>query len=149
MLNIVPEDIIRSICKPYIETLDQEKSTSYIEDMKSAIGAALQKQIDQLESWCASIKILTQNTISSAAGWAAQIAAIATPDPSAPKAGAAVMVSLKNSVSEAKGEINMASSQLEEVTGTLDLWGLSYPNAISDISSLLTTCKTVLNAIPV
>ena len=34
--------------------------------------------------------------IPSASTWAAQIVAIATPDPTAPKAGAASLVSLKN-----------------------------------------------------
>ena len=148
MLNITVENVIRSVCKDYIDTLPEDTATEYVNRLKTAISSEIQSQIDQLESWCSSIQVTAENTISSAATWAVQIPAIATPEPAAPKTGAAALVSLKNSVAQAKAQINMASSQLDEVVGTIENWRITLPAAISTLHNLINTCKNALNAIP-
>lgn len=148
MLAITSELVIRSICKEYLDILG-DKAQAYLHRLEEAIGDSVQLQIDQLESWCSSIQTTANNTLSSAATWAVQIPAIATPEPAAPKTGAAALVSLKNSVSQAKAQISMADSQLGEITNTLSNWRIPVPSTLTSLQDLVNLCKTTLDNIPI
>lgn len=50
-LGIDPKMVIRATCKKYIDTLPTDQAEAYVEEMRSAVGEAIQQKIDEAETW--------------------------------------------------------------------------------------------------
>lgn len=147
-LGIDVDTVIRTKCKDYLETLG-DQAESYVQEMKDAAKDAIQAQIDKAEALLKSVQDTAESCISNAPTWSAQVVAIAVPDPMAPKSGAAVLVSLKNSVSMAKANLSSASAQLLDLLGTINGLGVPVPPVVNTASKSITTAQSALDAIPI
>ena len=117
--------------------------------MKDAAQAAIQAKIDEAEALLESIEETANTCISNATTWSAQITAIAVPDPMAPKAAAASLVSLKNAVSMAKANLSVASSQLLSLTAICGGFGLPLPAPVTAAAALINSASSALSIIPI
>ena len=147
MLNLSPVKIIESLNKEYLDTLNSQEKVKYINSIKESTSVYLDAQIAEMEGIYNSVKTTLNNTLQSAATWAIQIPLIATPEPAAPKTGAATLVSLKNSVSQAKAQVESAASQLEQLKMGLSLWRME-DSSVSNLFTLLSEVRNALNLIP-
>lgn len=50
-LGIDSKMVIRATCKKYIDTLPTDQAEAYVEEMRSAVGEAIQQKIDEAETW--------------------------------------------------------------------------------------------------
>ena len=143
-IGITSDQIIEAKCSPYLETIEsEEEKQAFLQRMKDAAKTFIQNFINKINAILDSITETCNKIISSASTWAAQIVAIATPDPTAPKAGAASMVSLKNSVE------SIANAQMAEVNEFVSLAGVGVPPIIETTTSLLSSADSALQAIPI
>lgn len=147
-LGLTVDSVIRVKCKPYLDTLPEDKANAYIQRMKDAAGETIQFKIDEAEAILTSIQDTTQTCINNASSWATQIAAIAVPDVQAPKAGAASLLSLQNAVKMAKANLSVSSAQAETIQIILLGLGTGIPQVVIDAITAIDTANTALNSIP-
>lgn len=147
-LGLTVDSVIRVKCKPYLDTLSEDKANAYIQRMKDAAGDTIQLKIDEAEAILSSIQSTTQTCISNASSWATQISAIAVPDVQAPKAGAASLASLKNAVKMAKANLSVSSAQAETIQIILLGLGIGTSQIVTDSIAAISTAKEALDAIP-
>ena len=161
-IGITPDQVLQAKNAEYLATLEpQEGDTEeekeekakrkeeFLNKLKDAAKEAIQAIIDKINAIIDSIIETCEKIIAAAESWAAQIVAIATPDPTAPKAGAASAVSLKNSVAMAKSNLAIANAQISEVNQLVAMTGLPTPEVVNTTAQLISTASSVLNAIPV
>lgn len=149
-IGITPDQIIEAKCSAYLETLSsEEEKQKFLQGMKDAAKTFIQNFIDKVNATLDSITETCNKIISSASTWSAQIVAIAIPDPMAPKAGAASLISLKNSVEMAKANLSVANAQMAEVNEFVSLAGVGVPPIIETTTSLLSSANSALQAIPI
>jgi hypothetical protein len=149
-IGITSDQIIEAKCSPYLETIEsEEEKQAFLQRMKDAAKTFIQNFINKINAILDSITETCNKIISSASTWAAQIVAIATPDPTAPKAGAASLVSLKNSVEMAKSNLSIANAQMAEVNEFVSLAGVGVPPIVETTTSLLSSADYALQAIPI
>lgn len=55
--------VIRATCKKYIDTLPTDQAEAYVEEMRSAVGEAIQQKIDEAETWLTAAETSAQNAI--------------------------------------------------------------------------------------
>ena len=149
-LNITVDNVLEAKTSEYLATLPTEEDrVNFINSLKESSGQYIQKKIDEAEALLVGIQTTANNAISCSTTWAAQIAAIAVPDPTAPKAGAAALVSLSNSVSMAKGNLQTSNAQLLQLQEMIEMMGVSMPSIVDTTKSLLDQAISALNSIPI
>lgn len=112
----------------------------------------LNQKIAEAEALYKGIKTTADNVITAAKVWPGQISAIiSTPDPMAPIASAATLVSLQQAVSMAKANIDSAAGQLSQLQTIILAFGFTSGgpvDIINSLSSLVNTASTALSVIP-
>lgn len=149
-LGITVDQIIENKFGPYLDSLTPEKRQEFLNSMKEAAMDMLNQKIAEAEALYKGIKTTADNVIIASSEWAYQLPLIAVPDPMAPKSSAAVLVSLKQSVSMAKANIDSAAGQLSQQTIILAFGFTSGGpvDIINSLSSLVNTASTALSVIP-
>lgn len=149
-IGITSDQIIEAKCKPYLDTVEsEEEKQAFLQRMKDAAKTFIQNFINKINAILDAITETCNKIIASASTWAAQIVAIAVPDPMAPKAGAASAVSLKNSVEMAKANLSVANAQMAEVNGFVSMAGVGVLPIIETTTNLLSSANSALQAIPI
>lgn len=150
-LGITVDQIIENKFGPYLDSLTPEKRQEFLNSMKEAAMDMLNQKIAEAEALYKGIKTTADNVITAAKVWPGQISAIiSTPDPMAPIASAATLVSLQQAVSMAKANIDSAAGQLSHQTIILAFGFTSGGpvDIINSLSSLVNTASTALSVIP-
>lgn len=149
-LGITVDQIIENKFGPYLDSLTPEKRQEFLNSMKEAAMDMLNQKIAEAEALYKGIKTTADNVITASSEWAYQLPLIAVPDPMAPKSSAAVLVSLKQSVSMAKANIDAAGqlSQLQTIILTFGFTSGGPVDIINSLSSLVNTASTALSVIP-
>lgn len=161
-LGITLDMIIELKNKEYLETLKpkdtdteeqkekkEKRKKEFIQGLKDAIKDVIEQQIAKAEALLASVVMTVQQIVKAVPTWTAQIAALAVPDPMAPKAGAGALLSIKNSVAMAKSNIAVASAQMEELTGLINTFGVESPAIIATTKESLSSADSLLNTVPI
>lgn len=161
-LGITSDMVIDAQTKDYQDSLEpketdseeekerkRKKKEEFKKEMKEAAGKFIDAQIAKAEALYKSAKTTAENAIKSASTWSVQVPAMATPDPTAPKAGAASLVALKNSVSMAKAQVQEASSKVEEISTMITMFMIPVPAPLTALVSLISTANSALSVIPV
>lgn len=150
-LGITVDQIIENKFGPYLDSLTPEKRQEFLNSMKEAAMDMLNQKIAEAEALYKGIKTTADNVIIASSEWAYQLPLIAVPDPMAPKSSAAVLVSLKQSVSMAKANIDSAAGQLSQLQTIILAFGFTSGgplDIINSLSSLVNTASTALSVIP-
>lgn len=151
-LGITVDQIIENKFGPYLDSLTPEKRQEFLNSMKEAAMDMLNQKIAEAEALYKGIKTTADNVITAAKVWPGQISAIiSTPDPMAPIASAATLVSLQQAVSMAKANIDSAAGQLSQLQTIILAFGFTPGgpvDIINSLSSLVNTASTALSVIP-
>lgn len=127
----------------------REKKEKFKKDIKEATQDAIQQKIDEAEAIFSSIKTTCTSVISCAETWSVQIPAMATPETTAPKTSAAVLVALTNGVSMAKSNLEEANSEFVKLNGIITGLGIQTPAPITALGGMLSQASSALSKIPI
>lgn len=161
-LGIDVDMVIDAKTKDYCDSLEPSENDSeevkeekkkkiqeFKEKIKEATQEFIQQKIDEAEALYKSIVTTCENAIKSATTWSVQVPAMAVPDPMAPKAGAASLVALKNSVSMAKAQVEEANSKLTSLNTLVQGFGIPIPAPIYTATTLINQATSLLGVIPI
>lgn len=137
-LGIDPKMVIRATCKKYIDTLPTDQAEAYVEEMRSAVGEAIQQKIDEAET-------SAQNAIDACTTLAVQAVCA---DPMAGVASAGVIASAKSGAATAKATVATGNAAVQQVIRIVGGFMLPLPAPVTAAAQLLNSADKALSALP-
>lgn len=137
--------VIRATCKKYIDTLPTDQAEAYVEEMRSAVGEAIQQKIDEAETWLTAAETSAQNAIDACTTLAVQ--AVCT-DPMAGVASAGVIASAKSGAATAKATVATGNAAVQQVIRIVGGFMLPLPAPVTAAAQLLNSADKALSALP-
>lgn len=144
-LGIDPKMVIRATCKKYIDTLPTDQAEAYIEEMRSAVGEAIQQKIDEAETWLTAAETSAQNAIDACTTLAVQAVCA---DPMAGVASAGVIASAKSGAATAKATVATGNAAVQQVIRIVGGFMLPLPAPVTAAAQLLNSADKALSALP-
>lgn len=137
--------VIRATCKKYIDTLPTDQAEAYVEEMRSAVGEAIQQKIDEAETWLTAAETSAQNAIDACTTLAVQAVCA---DPMAGVASAGVIASAKSGAATAKATVATGNAAVQQVIRIVGGFMLSLPAPVTAAAQLLNSADKALSALP-
>lgn len=144
-LGIDPKMVIRATCKKYIDTLPTDQAEAYVEEMRSAVGEAIQQKIDEAETWLTAAETSAQNAIDACTALAVQAVCA---DPMAGVASAGVIASAKSGAATAKATVATGNAAVQQVIRIVGGFMLPLPAPVTAAAQLLNSADKALSALP-
>lgn len=144
-LGIDPKMVIRATCKKYIDTLPTDQAQAYVEEMRSAVGEAIQQKIDEAETWLTAAETSAQNAIDACTTLAVQAVCA---DPMAGVASAGVIASAKSGAATAKATVATGNAAVQQVIRIVGGFMLPLPAPVTAAAQLLNSADKALSALP-
>ena len=144
-LGIDPKMVIRATCKKYIDTLPTDQAEAYVEEMRSAVGEAIQQEIDEAETWLTAAETSAQNAIDACTTLAVQAVCA---DPMAGVASAGVIASAKSGAATAKATVATGNAAVQQVIRIVGGFMLPLPAPVTAAAQLLNSADKALSALP-
>lgn len=144
-LGIDPKMVIRATCKKYIDTLPTDQAEAYVEEMRSAVGEAIQQKIDEAETWLTAAETSAQNAIDACTTLAVQAVCA---DPMAGVASAGVIASAKSGAATAKATVATGNAAVQQVIRIIGGFMLPLPAPVTAAAQLLNSADKALSALP-
>ena len=144
-LGIDPKMVIRATCKKYIDTLPTDQAEAYVEEMRSAVGEAIQQKIDEAETWLTAAETSAQNAIDACTTLAVQAVCA---DPMAGVASAGVIASAKSGAATAKATVATGNAAVQQVIRIVGGFMLPLPAPVTAAAHLLNSADKALSALP-
>jgi hypothetical protein len=144
-LGIDPKMVIRATCKKYIDTLPTDQAEAYVEEMRSAVGEAIQQKIDEAETWLTAAETSAQNAIDACTTLAVQAVCA---DPMAGVASAGVIASAKSGAATAKATVATGNAAVQQVIRIVGGFTLPLPAPVTAAAQLLNSADKALSALP-
>lgn len=144
-LGIDPKMVIRATCKKYIDTLPTDQAEAYVEEMRSAVGEAIQQKIDEAETWLTAAETSAQNAIDACTTLAVQAVCV---DPMAGVASAGVIASAKSGAATAKATVATGNAAVQQVIRIVGGFMLPLPAPVTAAAQLLNSADKALSALP-
>ena len=144
-LGIDPKMVIRATCKKYIDTLPTDQAEAYVEEMRSAVGEAIQQKIDEAETWLTAAETSAQNAIDACTTLAVQAVCA---DPMAGVASAGVIASAKSGAATAKATVATGNAAVQQVIRIVGSFMLPLPAPVTAAAQLLNSADKALSALP-
>lgn len=144
-LGIDPKMVIRATCKKYIDTLPTDQAEAYAEEMRSAVGEAIQQKIDEAETWLTAAETSAQNAIDACTTLAVQAVCA---DPMAGVASAGVIASAKSGAATAKATVATGNAAVQQVIRIVGGFMLPLPAPVTAAAQLLNSADKALSALP-
>lgn len=144
-LGIDPKMVIRATCKKYIDTLPTCQAEAYVEEMRSAVGEAIQQKIDEAETWLTAAETSAQNAIDACTTLAVQAVCA---DPMAGVASAGVIASAKSGAATAKATVATGNAAVQQVIRIVGGFMLPLPAPVTAAAQLLNSADKALSALP-
>lgn len=144
-LGIDPKMVIRATCKKYIDTLPTDQAEAYVEEMRSAVGEAIQQKIDEAETWLTAAEASAQNAIDACTTLAVQAVCA---DPMAGVASAGVIASAKSGAATAKATVATGNAAVQQVIRIVGGFMLPLPAPVTAAAQLLNSADKALSALP-
>lgn len=144
-LGIDPKMVIRATCKKYIDTLPTDQAEAYVEEMRSAVGEAIQQKIDEAETWLTAAETSAQNAIDACITLAVQAVCA---DPMAGVASAGVIASAKSGAATAKATVATGNAAVQQVIRIVGGFMLPLPAPVTAAAQLLNSADKALSALP-
>lgn len=144
-LGIDPKMVIRATCKKYIDTLPTDQAEAYVEEMRSAVGEAIQQKIDEAETWLTAAETSAQNAIDACTTLAVQAVCA---DPMAGVASAGVIASAKSGAATAKATVATGNAAVQQVIRIVGGFMLPLPTPVTAAAQLLNSADKALSALP-
>lgn len=144
-LGIDPKMVIRATCKKYIDTLPTDQAEAYVEEMRSAVGEAIQQKIDEAETWLTAAETSAQNAIDACTTLAVQAVCA---DPMAGVASAGVIASAKSGAATAKATVATGNAAVQQVIRIVGGFMLPPPAPVTAAAQLLNSADKALSALP-
>ena len=144
-LGIDPKMVIRATCKKYIDTLPTDQAEAYVEEMRSAVGEAIQQKIDEAETWLTAAETSAQNAIDACTTLAVQAVCA---DPMAGVASAGVIASAKSGAATAKATVVTGNAAVQQVIRIVGGFMLPLPAPVTAAAQLLNSADKALSALP-
>lgn len=144
-LGIDPKMVIRATCKKYIDTLPTDQPEAYVEEMRSAVGEAIQQKIDEAETWLTAAETSAQNAIDACTTLAVQAVCA---DPMAGVASAGVIASAKSGAATAKATVATGNAAVQQVIRIVGGFMLPLPAPVTAAAQLLNSADKALSALP-
>ena len=144
-LGIDPKMVIRATCKKYIDTLPTDQAEAYVEEMRSAVGEAIQQKIDEAETWLTAAETSAQNAIDACTRLAVQAVCA---DPMAGVASAGVIASAKSGAATAKATVATGNAAVQQVIRIVGGFMLPLPAPVTAAAQLLNSADKALSALP-
>lgn len=135
--------VIRATCKKYIDTLPTDQAEAYVEEMRSAVGEAIQQKIDEAETWLTAAETSAQNAIDACTTLAVQAVCA---DPMAGVASAGVIASAKSAT--AKATVATGNAAVQQVIRIVGGFMLPLPAPVTAAAQLLNSADKALSALP-
>lgn len=137
--------VIRATCKKYIDTLPTDQAEAYVEEMRSAVGDAIQQKIDEAETWLTAAETSAQNAIDACTTLAVQAVCA---DPMAGVASAGVIASAKSGAATAKATVATGNAAVQQVIRIVGGFMLPLPAPVTAAAQLLNSADKALSALP-
>ncbi len=137
--------VIRATCKKYIDTLPTDQAEAYVEEMRSAVGEAIQQKIDEAETWLTAAETSAQNAIDACTTLAVQAVCA---DPMAGVASAGVIASAKSGAATAKATVATGNAAVQQVIRIVGGFMLPLPAPVTAAAQLLNSADKALSALP-
>lgn len=137
--------VIRATCKKYIDTLPTDQAEAYVEEMRSAVGEAIQQKIDEAETWLTAAETSAQNAIGACTTLAVQAVCA---DPMAGVASAGVIASAKSGAATAKATVATGNAAVQQVIRIVGGFMLPLPAPVTAAAQLLNSADKALSALP-
>ena len=137
--------VIRATCKKYIDTLPTDQAEAYVEEMRSAVGEAIQQKIDEAETWLTTAETSAQNAIDACTTLAVQAVCA---DPMAGVASAGVIASAKSGAATAKATVATGNAAVQQVIRIVGGFMLPLPAPVTAAAQLLNSADKALSALP-
>ena len=137
--------VIRATCKKYIDTLPTDQAEAYVEEMRSAVGEAIQQEIDEAETWLTAAETSAQNAIDACTTLAVQAVCA---DPMAGVASAGVIASAKSGAATAKATVATGNAAVQQVIRIVGGFMLPLPAPVTAAAQLLNSADKALSALP-
>lgn len=137
--------VIRATCKKYIDTLPTDQAEAYVEEMRSAVGEAIQQKIDEAETWLTAAETSAQNAIDACTTLAVQAVCA---DPMAGVASAGVIASAKSGAATAKATVATGNAAVQQVIRIIGGFMLPLPAPVTAAAQLLNSADKALSALP-
>lgn len=144
-LGIDPKMVIRATCKKYIDTLPTDQAEAYVEEMRSAVGEAIQQKIDEAETWLTAAETSAQNAIDACTTLAVQAVCA---DPMAGVASTGVIASAKSGAATAKATVATGNAAVQQVIRIVGGFMLPLPAPVTAAAQLLNSADKALSALP-
>lgn len=144
-LGIDSKMVIRATCKKYIDTLPTDQAEAYVEEMRSAVGEAIQQKIDEAETWLTAAETSAQNAIDACTTLAVQAVCA---DPMAGVASAGVIASAKSGAATAKATVATGNAAVQQVIRIVGGFMLLLPAPVTAAAQLLNSADKALSALP-
>lgn len=144
-LGIDSKMVIRATCKKYIDTLPTDQAEAYVEEMRSAVGEAIQQKIDEAETWLTAAETSAQNAIDACTTLAVQAVCA---DPMAGVASAGVIASAKSGAATAKATVATGNAAVQQVIRIVGGFMLPLPAPVTAAAQLLNSADKALSALP-
>ena len=144
-LGIDPKMVIHATCKKYIDTLPTDQAEAYVEEMRSAVGDAIQQKIDEAETWLTAAETSAQNAIDACTTLAVQAVCA---DPMAGVASAGVIASAKSGAATAKATVATGNAAVQQVIRIVGGFMLPLPAPVTAAAQLLNSADKALSALP-
>lgn len=144
-LGIDPKMVIRATCKKYIDTLPTDQAEAYVEEMRSAVGEAIQQKIDEAETWLTAAETSAQNAIDACTTLVVQAVCA---DPMAGVASAGVIASAKSGAATAKATVATGNAAVQQVIRIVGGFMLPLPAPVTAAAQLLNSADKALSALP-
>ena len=126
--------VIRATCKKYIDTLPTDQAEAYVEEMRSAVGEAIQQKIDEAETWLTAAETSAQNAIDACTTLAVQAVCA---DPMAGVASAGVIASAKSGAATAKATVATGNAAVQQVIRIVGGFMFPLPAPVTAAAQLL------------
>lgn len=137
--------VIRATRKKYIDTLPTDQAEAYVEEMRSAVGEAIQQKIDEAETWLTAAETSAQNAIDACTTLAVQAVCA---DPMAGVASAGVIASAKSGAATAKATVATGNAAVQQVIRIVGGFMLPLPAPVTAAAQLLNSADKALSALP-
>lgn len=137
--------VIRATCKKYIDTLPTDQAEAYVEEMRSAVGEAIQQKIDEAETWLTAAETSAQNAIDACTTLAVQAVCA---DPMAGVASVGVIASAKSGAATAKATVATGNAAVQQVIRIVGGFMLPLPAPVTAAAQLLNSADKALSALP-
>lgn len=145
-LGISTEAVIEAKFGAYLNTLSPEQRKKKLEEYKQAAGDSIEATISEAEALADSIQSTVGNIATFVPNTIAQVASLVTMVD--PTAKAAQLITIKESISSNKDNLNRANAQLQSLNNIVGQLGIDVP-ALKVLKPSISSAISLLDTIPV